>query len=230
MADSLGLNYEMTEFSGEAPVFPLPDVVFFPKTLLPLHIFESRYREMTRDVLRGERIICVTLLKSPESGEESSSVPIYEVGTLGYIEKYKLVEDGKYNILLNGLTKVRIHEYPQVRSYRTGQMEVIDDNTNPWNINAEREKLMDQFRYLSDLADNRLPLQEIQESNVSLEVLVNLLATWLPIPMTEKQKLLEINDIVLRSEIVREFLRQEIEDLSFLDDLDIPLPEDPKWN
>ncbi len=65
---------------------------------------------------------------------------------------------------------------------------------------------------------------------MSLETLVNLMATWLPIPLEEKQKLLEIDNIVLRSEIVREFLRQEMDDLSLLNALHLPTPDNPHWN
>lgn len=231
MSESLGFNFELTRFSGEAPIFPLPNTVLFPKTLLPLHIFEERYKAMVRDVLVGERIICIALLKENTSEQPYlENPPIHMVGTIGYVESFKRLEDGEFNILLNGLSKVAITEFAANRPYRRGEMRLIDDVIEQGNSQEERENLLRQFRRISEMTDNEFPMEEIESADVSLEILVNLLTTWLPIPVEEKQKLLEINELTLRSEIVREFLRQEIQDLSFMDNLDFIVPDNPRWN
>ncbi|MCF7804585.1 MAG: LON peptidase substrate-binding domain-containing protein [Candidatus Marinimicrobia bacterium] len=230
MTESLGFNYELTEFSGESPIFPLPNTVFFPKTLLPLHIFEERYKEMVRDVLTGERIICVTLLKEGWEEDYFEKPQIFTTGTIGYVEKFKRLEDGKFNILLNGLSKVEIHELPQKMPYRRGEMEILQDSTSGGNLREEREALLRQFRKIAQMTEADFPIEDILSEDVPLEMLVNLLTTWLPITTEDKQKLLEIQNIPIRSEIVREYLRQEIKDLGFLDDLDIMIPDNPRWN
>ncbi|MBS1271576.1 MAG: Lon protease 2 [Candidatus Marinimicrobia bacterium] len=230
MTDSLGLNYELTQFSGEAPIFPLPETVFFPKTLLPLHIFEERYKQMTEEVLAGERIICIALLREGWEEEYLQDPPIYHTGTIGYLEDFTRLEEGKFNILLNGLAKVNITEMPSDRMYRRGEMRVIQDSSMSGNPQEEREKLLRQFRQVAEATDSDFPLEEVEQSNISLEVLVNLVTTWLPISVADKQKLLEINDLAIRSEIVREYLRQELEDLTSMDNLDFIIPDNPRWN
>ncbi len=230
MAESLGLNYELTNFSGESPIFPLPDVVFLPKTLLPLHIFEPRYQQMTSDVLAGERILAITLLQEGWENYQEHDPPFHSIGTLAYLEEFEPLKDGKSNILLNGLVKVRITELPKTAEYRHGTMQVIQDSAERWQIRKERERLLQRFRRIAELTQEDFPIKDIEQTDVSLETLVNLMTTWLPIPVSEKQKLLEIDNIVLRSQIVREYLRQEMEDLSLLNTLHLPTPENPHWN
>jgi len=230
MVESLGSNFELARFSGEAPLMPLPNVVFFPKTLLPLYIFESRYKRMVKDVLQNERMVCMALLKNEDERNQFGQPPIHDVGTLGYVEEYEELNEGRYNIILNGISKVNISEIYSNKPYRQGHLEIAPDIVADWKEEEERENILQQFRKIADAFEGDIPYQEIEQSNVSLEVLTNLLATWLPIPEIEKQKLLEVSDLAIRSEIVREFLRQEIDDYSFLEDMNIRLPNDPRWN
>jgi len=146
------------------------------------------------------------------------------------VEEYEELNEGRYNIILNGVSKVNITEIYSNKPYRQGQLEIAPDIVADWKEEEEREKILQQFRKIADVFEGDIPYQEIEQSNVSLEVLTNLLATWLPIPEIEKQKLLEVSDLAIRSEIVREFLRQEIDDYSFLEDMNIRLPNDPRWN
>ncbi len=149
---------------------------------------------------------------------------------MGFIEEYEPLEDGNSNIILNGLVKVHITELPKKKSYRRGAMRVIEDSTANWRESNERHKLLQRFRQLADLTEEDFPVSEIEQANVTLETLVNLLITWLPIPIIEKQKLLEVNDLALRSEVVREFLRQEIEDMSVFEMINFIVPDNPRWN
>ena len=76
----------MTDFSGLAPIFPIPNLVFFPKTFLPLHIFEPRYLKMVLDAESNEKIICMTLLEEGYEDDYEGSPSIHKVGSLGYME------------------------------------------------------------------------------------------------------------------------------------------------
>lgn len=230
MVESLGSHFELTRFSGHAPIFPLPNVVFFPKTLLPLHIFEERYKQMVRDVLEKERIICMVLMKGEDEQDLSGRPAIHNIGTVGYIEEVDELADGKFNIILNGLVKVKINEIEVATPYRQAHLDITPDTVKEWKAEEERDKMLQQFRQIADALEGEFPYREIEQSDVSLEVLTNLLTTWLPIPDSEKQKLLELDDLAIRSEIVREYLKQEIDDFSFLQDLEIQLPGDPRWN
>lgn len=230
MAEKFDSQFQMAHYSGVAPIFPLPETVFFPGTYLPLHIFEPRYRQMTRDALAEERIICMTLLKEGWEDEYYQEPAIHTTGTLGYITEEERLEEGKYNILLQGIAKVKIKEVTSTTSYRKGETSTIIEAEDDWKVVQERKRLMRQFKGMIELLEADLPMDELEEENLSLEILTNLLATWLPIPVPEKQKLLEINDISMRSQIVREFLRQEMEDLSSLSDIDFIFPDNPRWN
>jgi Lon protease-like protein len=82
------------------PLFPLPNVVLFPNVVLPLHIFEARYREMTADALKGDRIIGMVLLRPGWEGSYEGRPPIYDVGCAGVITHAEKLEDGRYNLVL----------------------------------------------------------------------------------------------------------------------------------
>ena len=125
---------------------------------------------------------------------------------------------------------MKISEIDVATPYRQGNLDIIQDTVKEWKEEEEREKMLGQFRQITEAIEGDFPFGELESANVSLEVLTNLLCTWLPIPDSEKQKLLELDNLAIRSEIVREYLRQEIEDYSFLQNLEINLPGDPRWN
>jgi len=230
MADSLGLPFEWTKFSGVAPIYPLADAVFLPKTYLPVQMDEPRYQELTRDALAGERVIGVSWQQQDWDPVVQAEPPFHTIGTIGYIEEFEFYGHGEVEILFNGLAKVRITELPTDKSYRHGSMELIEEAVERWEEPGEWRQLLRAFHRISDSMEEYFPLSEIQDARLSLETLVNLMATWLPIPLSEKQKLLEVNNIALRSKIVRAFLRQgeldaPTQDLSYFRSL-----ENPSWN
>ena len=93
------------------PVFPLPNVVLFPKTMLPLHIFEQRYRQMTEHALATDQLIAIALLKPDYKEEDYYGKPaFYTTGTVGRIIDHERLEDGRYNLLLEGIERVRLIE------------------------------------------------------------------------------------------------------------------------
>ena len=108
------------------PLFPLPNVVLFPGVFLPLHIFEERYRALTRDALAGDRIIGMTLLRPGFEGDYDGRPPIYPVGCAGVISHSDRLPDGRYNIVLHGLSKFRIVEEMTDGEYRRARVERAD--------------------------------------------------------------------------------------------------------
>ncbi|HSN68269.1 MAG TPA: LON peptidase substrate-binding domain-containing protein, partial [Thermoanaerobaculia bacterium] len=109
---------------GEFPLrlFPLPNLVFFPNTRLPLHVFEPRYRQMVSDAIDSGEPIGMVLLRPGWEEAYYRSPPIYGVGTLGVIEQVEPLEDGRYNILLNGQVRYRIVEEAPAVVYRTARV------------------------------------------------------------------------------------------------------------
>jgi Lon protease-like protein len=94
----------------QLPVFPLPEVVFFPETVLPLHVFEPRYRKMVADCLAGDRFMAVAMLRSGWEKDYEGRPPIHAVAGVGEILQAEVLPDGRYNILLDGRFRVRIED------------------------------------------------------------------------------------------------------------------------
>ncbi|MET0341143.1 MAG: LON peptidase substrate-binding domain-containing protein [Polyangiales bacterium] len=116
------------EWLSELAVFPLPRVVFFPGTLLPLHIFEPRYRAMVRDCLASQRpVMAVTLLKPGYEADYEGRPAMHEVATVGRVERHEELPDGRFNIVLRGLSRVKLSEVPAGSAlYRRASAEVLD--------------------------------------------------------------------------------------------------------
>src|SRR4029453_4635355 len=92
----------------ESPTFPLASGVLFPSALLPLHIFEPRYRAMVADALDGERLIGMVMLRPGWEPRYEHTPDVYQVGCAGFITHADRLPDGRFNIMLRGLEKFRI--------------------------------------------------------------------------------------------------------------------------
>ena len=111
------------------PIFPLPEVVFFPETVLPLHVFEPRYRQMIADCLAGDRWLAVAMLRAGWEKDYQGRPPVHGVAGAGEIIQAEMLADGRYNILLDGRARVRIleEEPPAGRLYRMARTERIEN-------------------------------------------------------------------------------------------------------
>src|SRR5579864_2040509 len=127
------------------PIFPLPNVVLIPNVFLPLHIFEPRYREMVADALASDRLIGMVLLRRGWEADYDGCPPIYSVGTSGLITHVEQLGDGRYNIVLRGVERIRVLEEDHGRRYRRALVESlleqpVEDNDRQL-IRRLREKL-----------------------------------------------------------------------------------------
>ncbi len=110
------------------PIFPLANVALFPFARLPLHVFEPRYRAMTRDVLGGHRLIAVARLQPGFEADYEGRPPVYPVCGAGRIVDHAELPDGRFNLLLEGVARVRIaRELPPERAYRLVAAEELED-------------------------------------------------------------------------------------------------------
>jgi len=101
------------------PIFPLPDLTFFPYTMLPLHIFEARYRAMVTDCLARDKRMAVVGLKPGFEDAYEGKPPVFQVAGIGRILRWDRLANGRYNILLKGEARVRIdREMPSDTLYR----------------------------------------------------------------------------------------------------------------
>ncbi|MFQ5848200.1 MAG: LON peptidase substrate-binding domain-containing protein [Candidatus Methylomirabilales bacterium] len=112
----------------EIAIFPLPNVVFFPHTLLPLHIFEPRYRQMLADCLAGERRLGMALLRPGWEADYHGRPPVYSVAGAGEIVESETLPDGRSNIVLKGVGRIVIDgELSSDKLYRIGEASWIAD-------------------------------------------------------------------------------------------------------
>lgn len=177
------------------PLFPLPNVVFFPKTFLPLHIFEPRYRAMVRDASAGDQLIGMVLLKDRWERDDEEAPPTQTVGCMGKIVALDPLEDGRYNLILFGLRRFAIESEVLVKPYREAQ--VRGEAGAQWHtINEElKEKLTETFQRIARLHALSQELAQLMQIADDPEVLVNLLSSDLPFTTVEKQFLLESSSL-----------------------------------
>lgn len=195
----------LEDFSGKMPIFPLPNVVFFPHTFLPLHIFEERYRAMVADATNGEKLICMALLKPGYEDDYEGSPPIHSVGTVGFMPMKKDHADGTSDILLVGMDKVKIKEITSDMPYRVAEVEILHDVVGESDPEALQEKIFQQFNVLND--DNLLSAAtQFFSEGLDFEMAVNLVISHLEIEGEEKQKLLELGDLSLRAKVLLQYL------------------------
>jgi Lon protease-like protein len=117
------------------PIFPLPDVTFFPHTLLPLHVFEARYRAMVVDALARDRRLCVVQLRPGYEAHYAGKPAVHAVGGMGEIVSCERLATGRYNLALRGEARARIRgERPSDTLYRLVDAEVLDDVPPPVDV------------------------------------------------------------------------------------------------
>lgn len=111
------------------PIFPLPEVVFFPETVLPLHVFESRYRQMVADCLAADGWMAVVMLRAGWEKDYQGRPPVQTIAGVGEIIQAEMLADGRYNILLHGRSRIRIlaEEPPEGRLYRVARAERLEE-------------------------------------------------------------------------------------------------------
>ena len=119
------------------PIFPLPDVTFFPHTLLPLHIFEARYRAMVMDALERDRRLAIVRLRPGYEAAYAGKPAVHAVAGVGEIVSFERLATGRYNILVRGDARVRIEsEVPSDTLYRIARARRLDDVESTGDITA----------------------------------------------------------------------------------------------
>jgi len=204
------------DLPAEAPVFPLPDLVFFPQTVLPLHIFEQRYREMTARAIATDGYIAMTLLRSEDSPAPTGERPYHPVGCLGKIASASMTEDGRYYLKLVGLRKVALGEVVKEKPYLRARIHPIAE-TSP--LDEDDQSHEDLVRLLGtcgvlfqELSDSAFPLVSVKEG-LPYETVVNSICFHLGLPSTMKQSLLEENDLRARCHKLTRFVEEHLSDV-----------------
>ena len=215
------------------PLFPLPNVVLFPKTPMPLYIFEERYRTMVREALSGNRELVIALLRSGYELSFAGISAVHTIACLGRIETYEELEDGKYNIVVVGIHRVRIVREVQHSPYRLVEVEKLDEETQRERSPEALERhnhLGGLFARFTELAAG-IKQQALElMPQLDFESLVNMVAMTLNLPIEQKQSLLEIGEVASRCDVLIPILQQQLETLIMVRKFEHIKPENPHLN
>ena len=190
------------------PIFPLSDFIIFPKTTVPLNIFEPRYIDMINDSMKSNKLIGMV---QPKKTINDLTPPIlHNIGCLGKISSFKETEDGRYLIELKGLIRFKIiNEIESAKKYR--EFEVSFENFNH-DLDEKKEELKFSdleliFKDLKSLFEKRgfiINWKELEKQ--SLDEILNALAMASPFSLEEKQVLLEAENLNIRKNKIAEIL------------------------
>ncbi len=186
----------LADFAGVARLFPLPNLVFFPHVMQPLHIFEPRYREMTADALATDRLIVLALLRPGWEPNYDGKPAIYPVACLGQIVAEQMLDDGRYNLLLRGLSRVRVQEeVAQGKLYRSARVELLEDRPAAEGKAARNLLARTIADWIPDKGPVREQFRNLLRSQLPLGPLSDIVAFTLSLELEVKQRLLEELDV-----------------------------------
>ncbi len=186
------------------PVFPLEGALLFPRSRLPLHIFEPRYRDMIRDAMQGDRLIAMI---QPRDGGDPPN--LFGVGCLGHIAECEALDDGRYNVELEGIGRFRVaREAVVTTAYR--QLEIDRDafadadDEEPLAM-IQRAELEREARRYADSLGYGVNWEAV--SRLDDEALVNGIAQIAPLDVGSKQALLEAEGMADRADLLVQFMQ-----------------------
>ena len=202
----------LENFDGKVRLFPLPNVVLFPRVIQPLHIFEPRYKQMVEDALDDNGLIALCLLR-PSAGYGANNVaPIYSEICIGKIIQEERLPDGRFNLLLQGVSRAKIiKEVNDDKLYRTAKVEILHDVPLPSEENANRlrAKLVKQMtKWFTQQPSAKAQLDRLVQSDLSLGNLCDVFSFALPLSVDLKILLLQLVNIEDRAMLLLEVIEQ----------------------
>ncbi|MDA7544816.1 LON peptidase substrate-binding domain-containing protein [Candidatus Pelagibacter sp.] len=200
---------QINDLPKKIPVFPLSNFIIFPKTTIPLNIFETRYIEMINDSMSSNKLIGMIQPLSQNSVNQED-INLHHVGCLGKIVSFKETEDNRYLIELKGLIRFQIkNEIKSKKKYREYE---VDFKRFNHDLDDKKEKLKFSdleliFKDLKTLFEKRgfiINWKELEKQ--SLDEIINALAMASPFSLEEKQVLLEAENLNIRKNKIAEIL------------------------
>ena len=203
------------ELPKKIPVFPISNFIIFPKTTVPLNIFEPRYIDMINDSMKLNKLIGMI---QPKNSSIDGSVPeLHSIGCLGKITSFKETEDGRYMVELKGLIRFQtIKETPLINNYREYEVDFVKFHQD---LNNAKEELKFSdleliFKDLKSLFEKRgfiINWKALEKQSV--DETINALAMASPFSLEEKQVLLEAINLDIRKNKIAEILNTYAHDV-----------------
>ena len=198
----MNLDHFPPDFNGIVRLFPLPNLVLFPHVAQPLHIFEPRYRQLMADALADDRLIAMALLRPGWEEEYHKDPPIHEMVCVGKIRQEETLEDGRFNLLLQGVSRARIiEEVDSDKLYRMAQIELCPDEliASPSAEQSLRDRLA---RGVTPFFSAHPPAMEqlrgLIASPLALGSLCDIFCFALPLDAESKQQFLDASNVERR--------------------------------
>ena len=198
----------MKNFPKIIPIFPLSNFIIFPRTTVPLNIFEPRYIDMINDSMKSNKFI--GMIQPKKIIDESTPPLLHKIGCLGKITSFKETEDGKYMIELKGL--IRFNVIKEIKSNKKYREYEVDFNSFNRDLEDKKEQIKFSdleliFKDLKSLFEKRgfiINWKELEKQ--SLDETINALAMASPFSLEEKQILLEAENLNVRKDKIAEIL------------------------
>ncbi len=187
------------------PLFPLAGAILFPRSQLPLHIFEPRYREMVRDAIEGPGRIGMI---QPQRDDDDNRAPLYGVGCIGEIVGVEELDDGRYNIVLLGSHRFRLLGESELETaYRLAEVDIgeFNDSDPPPLSLGQRAEVEREARRLGDALGLTVDWGGV--SRLDDEMLVNAIAQVAPFDIGAKQALLEQSTLADRADLLVQLMQ-----------------------
>lgn len=203
------------EIPREVPVMTLSNAVLFPQAILPLHIFEPRYRTMLNEVLAGDRIFAIAALDDSDQDNRADEPP-HSIAGIGVVRACHTNEDGTSNLVLQGLARVQLDGITTELPYRKARIHPIlsEHDASPGDLNTIQTEIIGlvetQIKLGAPIPKEVLNfLQTIKDPEGALDISIATLCASGEV----KQQLLETRGIYARFEHFKHFLQNEIEQL-----------------
>ena len=198
----------MINFPKIIPVFPLSNFIIFPKTTVPLNIFEPRYIDMINDCVKSNKFI--GMIQPKKMNDKGIPPVLHEIGCLGKIISFKEIDDGRYLIDLKGI--IRFNLVQEIQSNKKYREYEVDFNNFSADLDEKKEKIKFSdleliFKDLKSLFEKRgfiINWKELEKQ--SLDEIINALAMASPFSLEEKQVLLEAKNLSIRKNKIAEIL------------------------
>lgn len=196
----------MVDFGRAYPVFPLRDAVLLPQAVMPLHVFEPRYRRMVSDVLDSHGMIAMALLSGEVALDEylRGRPPLREFMCLGQIREYERMDDGRYVLLLQGLCRTRVEQEVAHAPYRCVRLHPVEESVpREEQLAAYRRRLDELLRQQMVRDGVRKPILATEDyEHVSTPVVVDLAIAAVCQEASQQYRLLSQPDVRRRAEWV----------------------------
>ena len=188
-------------------IFPIGGALLFPRMQLPLHIFEPRYRALVSDAMARDRRIGMIQPRPSHPGQDDEAPPLFTIGCLGKIAHVEALDDGRYNVVLEGLARFRlVRELDVTTPFRQIEAEVERDDRDDTNLAlARRSSLEYESRRFAEAQGYAVDWSAV--ARLDDEALVNGIAQIAPFDAAAKQALLEATSLADRADLIVQLLQ-----------------------